>query len=93
MPAFFKAASATLCPVSLALPCFAMPATPTVISGSETAMMPTKPSSLLTNPSCVITPVKEVFPIRGTPGSVSFVPSVAGLILAGEVVRILTKAE
>ncbi len=30
---------------------------------------------------------------RQTPGSVSFVPSVAGLILAGEVVRILTKAE
>ena len=30
---------------------------------------------------------------RQTPGSVSFVPSAAGLILAGEVVRILTKAE
>ena len=30
---------------------------------------------------------------RQTPGSVSFVPSAAGVILAGEVVRALTKAE
>ena len=32
-------------------------------------MTPTKPSSPETKPSWVITPVKDVFPTRGTPGS------------------------
>ena len=30
---------------------------------------------------------------RSTPGSVAFVPSVAGLIIAGEVIKDLTKCE
>ena len=45
-----------------------------------------------TEPALSPAPVDEDIPRRSTPGSVAFVPAVAGLVLAGEVIKDLIKS-
>ncbi|MBO6040967.1 MAG: hypothetical protein J6P58_07135, partial [Oscillospiraceae bacterium] len=66
-----------------------------VVYSRETPMTPLDDMSISCRTNCICPPgtARKCTKRRQVPGSTAFVPSVAGLIIAGEVVKDLTREE